>query len=76
MDFSKIKPYIAPRYWFSALGIVLVLLGLTGGTSVAGVDLTIEDPVMGYISIALGVVCLIGGLRLYRKVMRHGNPNK
>jgi len=67
---EALKPYIAPRYWFTVLGALLVLLGLTGGTTVAGIDLTIEDPVMGYIAVLLGVVCLIGGLRLYRKIMK------
>jgi hypothetical protein len=64
---ADIKPYIAPRYWFTALGVVLILLGLTGGTEVAGIDLVIEDPVMGYIAVFLGCVCMIGAYRIYRK---------
>jgi len=70
MDISKYKEYIAPRYWFSALGAVLIVLGLTGGTKIAGIDLTIEDPNMGYISVVLGFICLVGGLRLYRMFMK------
>ena len=68
--FETLKPYIAPRYWFTALGIILILLGLTGGTTLAGIDATIEDPVMGYISIFLGLISIIGGLKLYKKFTR------
>lgn len=71
--FEKLRPYIAPRYWISALGAFLILLGLTGGTTVAGIDLTIEDPNMGYIAIVLGFICLAGGLRLYRMFMKDAN---
>ena len=75
MDWEKARAYIAPRYWFTALGAVLVLLGLTGGTEVAGVDLSIEGDVFRYISIVLGVICLIGGLRIYQRFMKRANKN-
>ena len=72
---DKIKPYIAPRYWFTALGAILIVLGLTGGTEVAGVDLVIEGDVFRYIAIALGVVSIVGGLRLYKKFMKNANTD-
>lgn len=67
VDFSSWKQFVAPRYWFSFLGMLLILLGLTGGTVVFGIDMTLTDPVMGYIAIVLGVISLVGGLGVHRR---------
>ena len=67
------KQFIAPRYWFSALGMLLVLLGLTGGTEVFGIDMTIDDQVMKYIAILLGVAALVGGLGIHRRFTKRNS---
>jgi hypothetical protein len=73
MELNNYKQFIAPRYWFSALGVVLILLGLTGGANVLGVDMTIVDPIKSYIALGLGVVFLGCGLRLHRLALRESN---
>jgi uncharacterized membrane protein len=77
VDFNSWKQFIAPRYWFSFLGMLLILLGLTGGAEVFGIDMTIDDQVMKYIAILLGVAALVGGLGIHRRFLkRNGDTNK
>lgn len=70
MDLHKYKDFMAPRYTLAGLGVVLLLLGLTGGGEIAGVDLTIENPVMGYAALALGVIASFASYRAWRRFQR------
>jgi len=76
MDLSKYKEYLAPRYWLALLGILLILLGLTGGTEVAGVDVRITDPIKGYLAMVLGVIACIYAAKAHKSyVKRSPDPN-